>query len=470
MSRCIRLVASLFLAAWSVASAFGAESVSGFTDIVEANGPAVVNISTTQKVRPSGLPDGIELEDIPPNSPFYEFFRRFFNGDGGEREVRSLGSGFIISPDGYIVTNRHVIKDADSIVVRLSDRRELSASVVGTDEPADIALLKIDAGELPVVIVSKDRELEVGEWVVAIGSPFGFERSVSAGIVSARGRSLPRATYVPFIQTDVAINPGNSGGPLLNLDGEVVGINSAIYSGSGGYIGLSFAIPIEVAMNVVEQIKATGRVARGRLGVSIQDVNRDLADSFGMTRPAGALITQVVTDGPGETAKLEPGDIVLAFDGKRVQRAAELPPLVGLEMPGSRVPVEILRNGETMIVEVTLGEVPAEPARAAGPVASRPTTVSALGITIAELTREQRSQSGLKDLGVRVVSVEEGPAKRAGIRPEDVILMLANKEIRSPKEFAQRAASLPAERSVALLVQRDGRPLFLALKTDGGDS
>jgi serine protease Do len=329
--------------------AVNASHLPEFTDLVKETSPAVVNISTTQKVK-SGmpqLPEGFEMPELPDDSPFGELFKHFFDQDKSApsyKDSKSLGSGFIISADGYVLTNFHVVKDADEIVVRLSDRRELLGELVGADRRSDVALLKIDASNLPVAKIGKSSDLEVGEWVLAIGSPFGFDHSATAGIVSAKGRSLPRENYVPFIQTDVAINPGNSGGPLFNQEGEVVGVNSQIYSRTGGYMGLSFAIPIEVAMDVVDQLKTSGRVSRGWLGVLIQDVTLDLAESFGMEQPRGALVAKVLPGSPAEDAGIKVGDVIVAFDGKDVDHSSGLPPIVGSTKVGVNIPVDVIRN------------------------------------------------------------------------------------------------------------------------------
>ena len=339
MFKASRIIANLLLMLPLLAVAHHAQALQlpGFTELIKETAPAVVNISTTQKVQ-SGmpeLPEGFEIPDFPEDSPFGELFKYFFEhgGSGGVepdmRDAKSLGSGSIISEDGYIMTNYHVIKDADEIIVRLNDHRELRAEVIGADQRSDIALVKIDASDLPVVKIGKSADLEVGEWVLAIGSPFGFDYSATAGIVSAKGRSLPKENYVPFIQTDVAINPGNSGGPLFNQDGEVVGVNSQIYSRTGGYMGLSFAIPIEVAMDVAEQLKTKGRVTRGWLGVLIQDVTHDLAESFGMDHPRGALVAKVLPDSPARAAGLQAGDVIVNFDGKDIRGSSSLPPIVG---------------------------------------------------------------------------------------------------------------------------------------------
>jgi serine protease Do len=446
-----------------------ARTLPDFTELVEQSSAAVVNISTTQKREPtSELPKGLELPDIPPDSPFNEFFRKFF-GEGGPLEdfdSESLGSGFIISADGYVITNSHVIRNADEIIVRMSDRREYTATLIGTDDRSDVALLKIEAVNLPSVKLGRGYDLKVGEWVLAIGSPFGFEHSVTAGIVSAKGRSLPRENYVPFIQTDVAINPGNSGGPLFNLEGEVVGVNSQIYSRTGGFMGLSFAIPIEVAMDVVDQLREQGRVSRGWLGVLIQDVTRELAESFDMAKPKGALIAKVLSGSPAAEAGIQVGDIVLTFDGHPVERSSDLPPIVGATKVGSRVPVEILRDGRSVTLQILTAELPEEgEMELASGTPSESTTANKLGLLVKDLSDEERATLELDDEGVLVEEVEEGPAHEAGVRPGDVILMLNNKKIASREQLGEIADELPSGKAVSILVQRKGNPIFLALKT-----
>ena len=464
------LLAGMVLALGVTANA-PARDLPDFTRLVEESSPAVVNISTTQKRRAGRrpqLPEGFEIPDLPEGSPFHEFFRRFFGeGEAEEFDAQSLGSGFIISTDGHVISNYHVIRDADEIIVRLSDRREFKAEVVGGDERSDVALLKIDADNLPVVKLGTGYDLKVGEWVLAIGSPFGFDHSVTAGIVSAEGRSLPRENYVPFIQTDVAINPGNSGGPLFNLDGEVVGVNSQIFSRTGGFMGLSFAIPIDVAMDVVDQLRDKGKVSRGWLGVLIQDVTRELAETFGMSKPQGALIAKVLPDSPAEEAGFEVGDVVLAFDGKRVNRSSDLPPIVGRTKVGRRVPVEILRNGDSMTLTVRTAELPEEPARvAAAPVRRGEATSSRLGVTVSNPTEERRGTEEIGDHGLVVVKIADGPAKAAGVRNGDVILMLNNVKLTDVDTFRSVVAELPDDKAVSILVQRQGNPIFLALKPD----
>ncbi|NOX92274.1 MAG: DegQ family serine endoprotease [Gammaproteobacteria bacterium] len=466
------LVTGLVLVFLMLSSQIQAGSLPDFTELVEKHSAAVVNISTTQKIKhpkisrmPRGMPEQI------PEGPFGDLFRHFFGeqgrGFGGSegmepREAKSLGSGFIISEDGYVMTNHHVVKDATEILVRLSDRRELVAEVIGSDARSDIALLKVDADSLPVVKIGDSGHLKVGEWVLAIGSPFGFDHSVTAGIVSAKGRSLPRENYVPFIQTDVAINPGNSGGPLFDLDGSVVGINSQIYSRTGGFMGLSFAIPIDMAMQVVAQLKDGGKVARGWLGVLIQDVTRELAESFGMDKPRGALVAKVLKDSPAEKAGLEVGDIITRFNGKPVVRSSNLPPLVGISPVGKKVKVEILRKGNVKTLKVTLGELPDDDIQVAGEPST--TNETRLNITVMDLTAEQRKKLEIKEGGVIVQKIQAGPARKAGVRRGDVILMINNVDVKDAKHFAGISADLPVDKSLPLLVQRRGGPVFLALK------
>ena len=451
-----------------------AASLPDFSELVEGNSAAVVNISTKQAEKlKRAMPHGFKMPDVPDDSPFHDFLKRFFGDDlemPDQFDSRSLGSGFIISGDGYVMTNHHVVAEADEIIVRLSDRREFVAKVIGSDRASDVALIKIDATDLPTVKVGKSSDLKVGEWVLAIGSPFGFDHSATAGIVSAKGRSLPSENYVPFIQTDVAINPGNSGGPLFNLDGEVVGINSQIYSRTGGFMGLSFAIPIEVAMNVVDQLRASGRVARGYLGVLIQDVTRELAESFGMRRPSGALVAQVLPDGPASKAGIRPGDVVLEFNGKELNNSAQLPPLVGASRINEPADLVVLRNGKRMDFKVTVAELPGEdedePAKAAtSPKQLQPPKADALGLVVGELTDELRKRSGIEAKGGVVVrTVEAGAARVAGVREGDVITLFDGQEVTGPSQFHDLVGKTPAGRSVAVLVQRREGPMFLALR------
>ncbi|MDT8406541.1 MAG: DegQ family serine endoprotease [Methylococcales bacterium] len=437
-----------------------------FTDMVKNHGPAVVNISTTKR---NDLPDTNNLPQMPDGVPpeLEDLFKHFFRGQGGmmPRETSSLGSGFIISTDGYVLTNHHVVNNADEIIVRLNDRRELEAELIGSDEQTDIALLKIEANNLPTVDIGDAKNLKVGEWVLAIGSPFGFEQSVTAGIVSAKGRSLPNGNYVPFIQTDVAINPGNSGGPLFNMNGEVVGINSQIYSRTGGFMGLSFAIPMDVAMNVVKQIKSQGKVSRGWLGVQIQDVTRELAESFGMKRPVGALVAKVIKDSPADQAGIEIGDIIVEFNGTPVETSGDLPPMVGMTEINSRAILNIIRQGDDKRLSVTIGLLPDQQDSPA-PGKSPPQSSNRLGLEVTDLTDEQREQLQVIKNGVLVRSVKAGPALNAGIQAGDVILRIGNQVIGDSNDFAKIVSQLPADKAVAVLIQRRGNPIFLAFKID----
>ncbi len=463
----------LILVATFMSCAAQARELPEFSALVEKYGDAVVNISTTQKIKhpktramPRGMPDQI------PEGPFGDLFRHFFDNPGGpgggngEPEhfnAKSLGSGFIISEDGYVITNHHVIKNATEIIVRLVDRRELEAKLIGSDERSDIALLKLEADHLPVVSIGDSSKVKVGEWVLAIGSPFGFDHSVTAGIVSAKGRSLPRENYVPFIQTDVAINPGNSGGPLFDLDGKVIGINSQIYSRTGGFMGLSFAIPVDMAMQVAEQLKTSGHVVRGWLGVLIQDVTRELAESFNMDKPRGALVAKVMPDSPAEKAGFKVGDVVVRFNGKDIIRSSGLPPLVGVTPVGKKVKVEILRKGKTKVLRVKLGELPEDDVKVAK-AKQETADESRLNVLVTDLTTEQRTKLEIKEGGVLVNRIKAGPARKAGVRRGDVILMVNNKDIKGAKHFKEVIEGLAAGKSVPLLVQRRGGPVFLALK------
>jgi serine protease Do len=452
-----------------------ARDLPDFTELAEDNAASVVNISTKQtstmgQLRQFNIP---EFNDIPEDSPLGELMRRFFGDHGFQMpeegpQKRSLGSGFILSDDGYILTNFHVVDGADEVVVRMNDRREFIAEVVGKDERSDIALIKIDAENLPAVKIGDSRNLKVGEWVLAIGSPFGFDHTVTAGIVSAKGRNLPSENYVPFIQTDVAINPGNSGGPLFNLDGEVVGINSQIYSRSGGFMGLSFAIPIEMAMDVADQLKTRGRVSRGWLGVLIQDMNTDLAESFGLDRPRGALVARVLPNSPSESAGLQVGDVILEFNGTPIKTSSELPPLVGRANVDEPATVKILRNGKQRTVKVNIGELP--PEEAVELASEQPPKVSEnrLGMMVSEVTEAMRKPKGLPmQGGVVVESVTGQAAREAGIQQGDIILSLNGIEVESVPQFNKLVADLPADRTVAVLVHRNTGPIFLALRVPG---
>jgi serine protease Do len=464
-----RVIYCVFLMAISSQTVFA--QLPDFTDMVKTNGVAVVNISTTQKAKPAvkGMPKNQQMpEGVPPEME--ELFKHFFNdpnggGPGGSEDTQSLGSGFIISQDGYVLTNQHVVKDADEIVVKFSDRRELVAKLIGSDTRTDIALLKVQATDLPVVSIGSPNDLKVGEWVLAIGSPFGFEQSVTAGIVSAKGRSLPGGNYVPFIQTDVAINPGNSGGPLFNMAGKVVGINSQIYSRTGGFMGLSFAIPMDVVMNVVQQIKTSGKAAHGWLGVQIQDVTRQLAESFGMKKPQGALVSKVIPNSPAEKAGLQIGDIITEFNGQAIETSADLPPMVGITPINEEAKLTIIRQGETETLDFKVGLLPDEEQKAPlYKVESKPS--NKLGIRVADLTGEQREALENVKNGVLVQDVESGSAADAGVQPGDVVLRIQNNVIRNVSDFDKIVKNLPVGKSVAVLIQRRGSPVFLALKID----
>ena len=444
-----------------------AKDVMDVADLVEKEGPAVVNISTTKLVKrgQEGLPFG--------DQDMQEFFRRFFPGmpppgaQGGpgpmqEIPTRGEGSGFIVSNDGYILTNAHVVKGADEVVVKLIDKRTYTAKVVGTDPRTDVAVIKITASNLPVVKLGDPTKLRVGEAVAAIGSPFGFENSVTAGIVSAKGRSLPSETYVPFIQTDVPINPGNSGGPLFNMKGEVVGINSQIYSRSGGYMGVSFAIPIDVAMDVAKQLESGGKISRGWLGVVIQEVTADLADSFGLDRPRGALVSQVQEDSPAQKAGLQAADVILEFNGKPVENSSDLPRIVGMSKPGTKIPLQIWRKGKAQQLSVVLGELPTENQQAANEGKS----VLRGGLVLSELGADQRRALDL-EYGVLVADAT-GDAARAGIQTGDIILAVNNTRIASVAGYRKAIADIPAGKSVAVLVRRGDGSLYIPLRISGG--
>jgi serine protease Do len=432
-----------------------------FTELAAQNAPSVVNIST-KKSNKLGK-QFKEMPEIPKDNPLGELFEHFFGGPFNFDQIpeelfntESLGSGFVISDDGYILTNHHVVSEADEIIVRFSDRREYEARLIGSDKATDVALVKIDATGLPTVRMGKGHELKVGEWVLAIGSPFGFEHSVTAGIVSAKGRSLPTENYVPFIQTDVAINPGNSGGPLFNLDGEVVGINSQIYSRTGGFMGLSFAIPIEVAMNVADQLRETGKVSRGWLGVLIQDVTRELAESFGMDQPRGALVARVIPESPADKAGIRVGDIIVEFNGRRVIRSSALPPMVGASPVEKLSEIVVLRNGERVSMRVNIGELPEEELAAASGESQQPELVEdtkLLGLTVRELNPDERKASGLDQGGVMVTEVGQGPASAAGIRSGEIIVMVRNHRLEGVEDFRDQVSKLKQGKPVALLVQ-----------------
>ena len=430
-----------------------------FTELVEKYGPAVVNVQAT------GNPDNLSDEadqDIP------EIFRRFFGPGmpiphprGGQRV--SMGSGFIISADGYVLTNNHVVEGADQITVNLSDRRELDAKVVGTDAQYDIALLKLNANNLPVVSIGDSKSLKAGQWVVAIGSPFGFDHSVTAGIVSAVGRQFGGADqqYVPFIQTDVPINRGNSGGPLFNLDGQVVGINSQIFSNTGGFMGVSFAIPIDIAMNAVEQIKTTGHVSRGMIGVTIQNVDRENAKALGLARIGGALVNKVTPGSSADKAGVQVGDVILSFAGREVRTSADLPPLVGATRPGTKVDIVIYRDGKNLTLPITVGDK-STVASIGGSQSTAPS--NPLGIVVDDITADQRKELGLDTQdGVVVTRVSGAAARRAALAPGDVILMVGRKPIQSVSDFNAAVKDVKPGDSVMLLVRREDVTSFIAV-------
>lgn len=437
-----------------------------FTELAEKQGPAVVNISITQVMQANNSPFG----GMPQDEALAELFRRFGipapggqDGPPQEYKSQSLGSGFIISQDGYILTNAHVVRNADEVVVKLSDKREFSAKIIGVDSRTDVALLKIEATGLPKVTMGNPDNLKVGEWVVAIGSPFGLESTLTAGVVSAKGRALPQENFVPFIQTDVAINPGNSGGPLFNLNGEVVGINSQIYSRTGGYMGLSFAIPINVAMEIADQLRATGKVTRGWLGIGIQEISKELAESFGMKNTNGALVSNVEKGSPADKGGLEPGDVIVKFDGKAIETSSDLPRVVGATKPGKSVPVEVLRKGSTKTLNVALGEMPTDKDEVvAGSKPPAKTEMNRLGLTLRDLTPQQKNRLNGKS-GVLVVDAQ-APAAQAGIRRGDVVMGVNNTEVQSLEQFNKLIANIPAGKTVALLVLRGENTLYVPVK------
>jgi len=437
-----------------------------FTQLVEKAAPAVVNIQVTQfgqRAHNAPRNDGdqqFRQEDIP------ELFRRFFDVPGNpnydQPDRRGAGSGFIIEKDGYIVTNHHVIDGADQIIVRLADKREFQAKLIGSDPTSDVALLKIDADDLPTLPLGSSADLKAGQWVAAIGSPFNFEQTVTAGIVSAKGRSSGAQQYVPFIQTDVAINRGNSGGPLLNLDGQVVGINSWILSSSGGYIGLSFSIPIEIAMNAVKQLRENGKVSRGLLGVVVGAVTRELAEAMNLDRSAGALVNDVTAGGAADRAGIKPGDVILSFDGQTIESWGDLPPLVGSNAPGTKAKVVVSRNGKEMTFDVTLDALQTDQNGELLPASGPAKQSNALGLAVQPVTSEMRRNLGDVKGGVLISDVESDAAYRAGLRSGDVILMINNKTVADIDDFDKIVADLPAGKAIALRVMRDGATSFIA--------
>jgi serine protease Do len=469
------IVAAFFFAVFSFSVQAQNRGLPDFTELVEKQGPAVVNISTTQIVRGNGR--SAQPFPFDENDPMFEFFRRFAPRQPGvpghpnaprDFESRSLGSGFIVSADGYILTNAHVVDAADEILVRLTDKREFKARVIGADKRTDVALIKIDASGLPAVRLGDPNVLKVGEWVLAIGSPFGFDNSVTAGIVSAKGRSLPQENFVPFIQTDVAINPGNSGGPLFNMKGEVVGINSQIYSRSGGFMGISFAIPIDVAMDVQGQLRSTGKVSRGRIGVVIQEVTQELAESFGLSKAQGAAVNVVEKGSPAEKAGIESGDVILKYEGKLVTISSDLPRVVGATRPGTKVSIQVWRKGATKDLTVVIGEIPEEKVAVKNAKDAKPAeaTANRLGLVVSELSAEQKRE--LKVSGGLLIEDIRGNAARADLRPGDIILVLiargVSTEIRNVDQFNKLLSQFDKAANLTLLVRRGEQQTFITLK------
>jgi serine protease Do len=444
-----------------------------FTELYEKQGPAVVSIDVTQRRR------GPRMPELSEDDPFYEFFRRFGpvprGGPQREFEAMSAGSGFIVSADGYIVTNAHVVESADEVKVRLTDRREFVAKVVGSDKRTDVAVIKIDAKDLPRVAIGDPERLKVGEWVVAIGKPFGLENTMTAGIVSAKGRDVSNEqNLVPFIQTDVAINPGNSGGPLFNLKGEVVGINSLIFSRSGGYMGLAFAIPIDVAMNTVSQLREKGRVTRGRIGVQIQEVSKEAADSFGLKAPSGALVNSVEKGGPADKAGVEPGDIILKVDGREVSNSNTLPRIITQVRPGTKVTLTLWRNGGTRDIGVTVAEMkedaPPAARRPGAPTPKEKAKPNRMGLVLSDLTPEQRKEADVRS-GVLVDDVSG--SVRGNVQPGDVILSVSSRgtttEARSAAQVNELLAKLDKGESVTLRVKRGEQSFFATVRLQNGE-
>jgi serine protease Do len=441
-------------------STAGRYGLPDFTALVDKYGAAVVNISVKGTVKTSARMQMPSIPGFPgfgPDDPMQQFFRGMPGNPHGSMPMRGEGSGFIVGSNGIILTNAHVVANADKVTVKLKDRREFEAKVLGQDEASDVAVVKIDAKDLPTVRLGQPGAVKVGEWVVAIGAPFGFDNSVTAGIVSALGRSLPEDSYVPFIQTDVAVNPGNSGGPLFNLNGEVIGINSQIYSHSGGYEGISFAIPIDVAMNVSRQLQASGHVTRGRLGVGIQDVDQALAQSFGLDAPRGALVSNVESGGPAEAAGLKAGDVILAFGDQQIESAGQLPSIVAAVAPGKQVELKVWRDRSTREISVKLGEAPKDEAVADN--AGQPES-GRLGLMVRPLSPDEQRQAKVGE-GLVVEDVD-GAAAEAGIRPGDIVLSANGAQTRSVEDL--RKAVTASKDHVALLVQRGDARIFVPVE------
>jgi serine protease Do len=440
-----------------------------FSPLVERYGPAVVNVEVVEKSQAAGGGGG--NPGLSPNDPFFDFFRRFGipgpeqSPRGSQPPAHGAGSGFIVSSDGYILTNTHVVANSEEVTVRLTDRREFPAKVIGADERTDVAVIKINAANLPTVRLGDPQKVRPGQWVLAIGSPFGFENSATAGIISATARSLPSDNYVPFIQTDVAVNPGNSGGPLFNMQGEVIGINSQIFSRTGGYMGVSFAIPIDVARNVEDQLVKTGHVVRGRIGVTIQDVNAQLAESFGLDRPRGALVSSVEKDGPASKAGLSPGDVILGVNGRPIERYGELSGSIAAMKPGSDASLQVWRQGKQQTIPVKIAELKEQQQTAANAAPGRPgarqtESAAQLGLTVRPLEPQEKEQ--VQTSGTLVVEDVTGPAAAAGVQPGDIILGVNGKRVKTSKELQETAKS--AGKNVALLIQREDAQIFVPLR------
>lgn len=462
-----------FMASSASATPLNSYGLPDFTELVEQNNRVVVNISTTKKVEASTAHRDMPFQGMPeellryffgmPNGGTNQFKERFGDKEPEipqKQRSHSLGSGFVLSADGYILTNHHVIEGADEIIVRMRNRKELKATVIGSDARTDVALLKITAKDLPFVKIGSLQKAKVGQWVLAIGQPFGLDNTVTHGIISALGRSLPEDTYVPFIQTDIAINPGNSGGPLFNLDGEVIGINSMIYSKSGGAMGLSFSIPIDIAMNVVEQLKDNGKVVRGYLGVQVQEVTSELSESFGLTRPMGALVGEVFPDTPAAKAGIEPGDIILEFDGREITQSSDLPPIVGVTPLDKKVDVKLLRQNKQKVITLKLASL--DKSEEIAEERANKKLHNLLGADVEVLSEAELAQLKIP-FGIKVTRVFDAPAESAGLRPGDVIVTIDFKPVKDIKTLDSLLKGLVANRSVAVRVLRDGRSLFLPL-------